>query len=226
MTDPADDLVDADRRAFRAMIYWIIGAALYGFAATSALALALNMGWIARAWIAAHPALVVCGIIVAPTLPALAIVLAYDHRIRAAAIPVRGRLVDVRERRSHLAVKLFLFVVPVEAAIAIGMDIDKGGRFLASRDAWYPINLALFAIFAMYVLLKQPDTDDEWSRDLRARAARTRFVAAVVGLAGVYGLLLADAAWARLAAPGALAAAVELALLHFLIADWRAGKEV
>lgn len=225
MGSPEDDLVSIDRRAVRTMVLWIIGSALYAFAAASALAYALNVGLVSRAWIAAHPALVICGLFLGPMLPAMAVMIIYLRRINAAVAPARGRLVDVREKRGRLAIKLFLFVVPVDAILTTWMDIDKGGQYRQFGDFWYPLNLTLFSLLAVWMLLKQPDTSDEWSRALRSRAARTGFVAAVIGACAIYCLSLVDAGWARIAAPGTIAAAVELALLHYLIAYWWAGRE-
>jgi hypothetical protein len=221
-----DELVEADRRAYRARFIWGPIFTLYGFLAAVGSVYAIHIGLLPKAWMDGHQPLVIMGVVLILALPAI-VFLARRYRIPKAArmARVQRKLADDHHRRLRIANATCAIIVPLTAAMVIAMDIYHGGQFAVPGDLFLPFEFAFIALIGLFGVLRGPAEGDEWTRALRATATRIGFIVAIIGFCGVYLLAFLRPEWTRLAIPVVIALTLMSASITFLIADWRAGRE-
>lgn len=221
-----EELVEADRRAYRGRFVWTFAFALYGFVAAVAMAYGVRAGLIPVAWIAQNPPLVVIGIVVIAALPAMAVVIRRLKVPKAASAPrIQRKLVEDHQRRLRIANATCAIIVPLTAAMAIAIDIHHGGRVTLPGGLLLPCEFVFVTLIGLFGVLRGPSQGDERTRQLRTKATRAGFIVAVIGLGAVYLFAFFRPDLVRLAIPAAMALALASASLTFLIADWRASRE-
>jgi hypothetical protein len=219
-----DELVEADRRAYRARMRWIGYAAAYGAVLSVLLIVAMVHGVVSQAWIDEAP-LAHIGLLALPfALPLFPLMLRATRVPKAAKAPrIQRKLVEDNQRRQRIGLAIMLIAVPYNAAVQTWQTLAHP---YTDPDQWLLVGLFAFLVLCCsIVLLAQPKDDDEISRAIRAAAAKIGFAVAVVALAAIYVIATIDPVWERITAPGMIAAVLMIPTLYFLIADWRAGRE-
>jgi len=220
-----EELVEADRKAYRARFIWGPIFVLYGFLAAVGTVYAIHIGLLPKAWADGHWPLVIMAAVLVVALPAI-VFLARRYRIpQAARTPrVQRKLADDHQRRLRIANATCTIIVPLTAVLVIAMEFHHGGRFAIPGDMFLPFEFVFIALIGLFGVLRGPAAADEWTGVLRAKATRTGFIVAIAGFSAVYLLAFFRPEWVRLAIPVAIALALTSASITFLIADWRAGR--
>lgn len=220
-----DELVAADRRAYRARLRWVMIAVVYGVVLSILLISALRAGLIPREWMEHRPILTIFLLSIPFIVPLYPLFRRTTTAPRDASAPrIQRRLIEDNQRRARIALAYVVAVLPLSAALVVWQTLTHPLPISAPAGWFHPGGFLMMVLIGVFVLLKGPGDADEISRSLRAGAAKLGFVIALPAFAGVYMLSLADIGWARMAAPIAIAATLMIPGLYFLIADWRAGR--
>ncbi len=219
-----DELVEADRRAYRTRIRWIGWSALYGTALGVLLIFAVRSGIVSLAWIAQAPLTHIMLLSLPFVLPIMLAAALTPRVPKAARAPrIQRKLIEDHQRRRRSSLFIFLIVLPYSAALQTWQIAAHPYVF---SDQWILAGLfALLVALCLVVLLIEPKNADEITSSIRAKAAKLGFVTAAGMFMALYLAVMARAAWVRPAIPGAIAVILLVPMIYFLIADWRAGRE-
>ena len=131
-----EELVEADRKAYRARFIWGPIFVLYGFLAAVGTVYAIHIGLLPKAWADGHWPLVIMAAVLVVALPAI-VFLARRYRIpKAARVPrVQRKLADDHQRRLRIANATGAIIVPLTAALVIGSSAGQS-VWLGSFKKW------------------------------------------------------------------------------------------
>lgn len=168
-------------------------------------------------------------------------------RIQGALRPVAGpyneetlrRTIDDQHRRWRWLYIFIFIMVGGMAAMTTAMALFLAGHHPARSDAMVSvlvvvIDLAFFAVMAAFQVCFGPGflkrayrraLNDEHTRALQRSAAMFGYLLCVILMCGILCVLTIHPQWDLLMMPGAIAVAVILPGLYFLIRQWRAGRD-
>lgn len=149
------------------------------------------------------------------------------------------RTLDAQQQRFRwmyvfLFILLVVFAVTTTVTILYPLNIAVAHNIADRPEAIvFAIELSMFALLIALVVcfgpmfLKGPlrrALNDELTRAQQHKAATFGYILSVIALCAILIAQLFHASWGALALPGAVAAAVVLPGLYFLVLQWRAGR--